>query len=74
MVLKSISFGLYWEVQSRIIHSSEEKKFEGETEIFIHINIRGVEDLQNRKETVENSFEYCLQPIGIMRNLLLMIF
>lgn len=64
MVLKSISSGLYWEVQSRIIHSSEEKKFEGETEIFIHINIRRVEDLQKRKEIVENNFEYCLQPIG----------
>lgn len=64
MVLKSVSLGLYWEVQARIIHSSEEKRFDGETETFSHVNIREINELKNQKKDSKNSFEYCLKPIG----------
>lgn len=63
MVLKSIFSKRYWEVQSRILNSSQEKRFEGETEIITHTNIREIDDLKNRNEII-NSFEYNLKPIG----------
>lgn len=63
MVLKSISSERYWEVQSRILNSSEEKRFDGETEIVCHTNIREVNDLKNRNKP-NNSFQYNIKPIG----------
>ena len=63
MVLKSISSKRYWEVQSRIIHSSTEKRFDGETEIVSHTNIREIGALKDKTEII-NSFEYNIKPIG----------
>ncbi|ROI00113.1 S1 domain-containing protein [Chryseobacterium daecheongense] len=64
MVLKSVSTGLYWEVKARIIHSSEEKRFDGETEIFSHINFREINDIKKQKGLYENAFEYNIISIG----------
>lgn len=63
-VLKSVSLGIYWEVQSRIIQSLTEKRFECETEIFTHTNIRETETLQKLNINFKNHFEYNLKPIG----------
>jgi hypothetical protein len=63
MVFKSITSKLYWEVQSRIINSSNEKRFDGETETVCHYNIREVGNLKNRNELF-NYFQYNIKPIG----------
>ena len=63
MVLKSISSKRYWEVQSRIIHSSTEKRFDGETESISIANIRDVDSLKNRTKTID-TYEYIIKPIG----------
>ena len=62
MVLKTISSLRYWEVQSRILNSCSEKRFDGETEIVCHTNIREVNDLKNRNKP-NNSFQYNIKPI-----------
>lgn len=59
--LKSISSSLFWEVQERIIHSSNEKRFDVETEIFMHLNIR---NYVKSKEIQGKYFEYKIEPIG----------
>lgn len=64
IVLKSLGSGLYWEVKSRIIHSSGDKRFEGETEMFSHTNIREVSGLKKIASNLKNPFEYCLLSIG----------
>lgn len=64
MVLKSISKGLFWEVQERIIHFETDKKFDGEAESFIHYNIRNISSLERAKENSKNQFEYKIKPIG----------
>lgn len=63
MVLKSIVSKRYWEVQSRIIHSSMEQRFGCETEIVTHTNIREINALKGREAPI-NSFEYIIKPIG----------
>lgn len=64
MVLKSISSGLYWEVQERILHFDTEKRFENETETFVHLNVRDLQKLADTQEKFRNYFEYKLKPIG----------
>lgn len=64
MVLKSISKGLYWEVEERIIHFDTDKRFECETETFVHVNIRDVSSIERAKESSKNQFEYKVKPIG----------
>lgn len=63
MVLKSVASKRYWEIQSRIIHSSTEQRFDSETEIVTHTNIREINALKGREEII-NSFEYNIKPIG----------
>ncbi|MCY0969411.1 S1 domain-containing protein [Chryseobacterium wangxinyae] len=63
MVLKSITSKHYWEVRSRILHSSYEKRFDGENEIISIANIRDVDSLKNRTKTID-SYEYIIKPIG----------
>lgn len=64
MVLKSLSSGLYWEVQERILHSANEKRFADETEAFTHVNTRNIIDLKSLNENMKNNFEYRIKPIG----------
>jgi hypothetical protein len=63
MVLKSTTTKNYWEVQSRILHSSDEKRFEGENEIISIANIRDIDSLKNRNKIID-SYEYIIKPIG----------
>jgi hypothetical protein len=62
VILKSISAGLYWEVEERILFSEKEIRFEGETETRVHVNYRNISDVQN--EFDKNIFEYKIKSIG----------
>jgi hypothetical protein len=66
-VLKSVASNLFWEVQSRVIEYSAEKRFDNEDEIIVHINkTNPTKDasliLKQREE--KNIRSYKIIPIG----------
>ena len=63
-LLKSRSSGLYWEIKNRIIETANDKKFEGESELHAHLNIRNIDTKIKGQNTEINSFLYSILPIG----------